>query len=189
MMSYPAKPIKERFWAKVDKTTTPDGCWTWLGCDGHGYGYFGMYVGGIWKRVKGSLIAWEFANDPEWPDKTDGFSTLSEGMMICHRCNNSICVRPDHLYAGTSTDNNRDTVKAGHKNSPHGEEAWDAKLTWEQVREIRNLYSNKEGFYRKATVSQRSLAKQFGVSRIAIRKVLSHSSWKEKYNSKGGSTW
>ena len=125
----------------------------------------------MWDRSKAAIVSWEIANGRPFP----------KGLLICHTCNNSICVRPDHLYAGTYTDNNRDTVKAGHKNSPHGEETWDAKLTWEKVREIRNLYASRGGPYRKGRVSERSLATQFGVSRIAIRKVLSHQTWKESY--------
>jgi hypothetical protein len=72
-------------------------------------------------------------------------------------------------------------VNRGRRNSPKGENTWDAKLTWEKVREIRNLYSSRGGSYRKGRVSERTLAKQFNVSRIAIRKVLSHQTWKESY--------
>jgi hypothetical protein len=140
-----------------------------------------MYVGGVWKRVKGALIAWELTNERDWPDKTDGFSTLSEGECILHRCNNPICVRPDHLYLGSKAENSQYAVKCGRwTQAKKGEEHYKAVLTWEQIREIRNLYS-KEGFYRKATMSQRKLATKFGVSRRTIRAVLSHQTWKESY--------
>lgn len=38
---------------------------------------------------------------------------IPDGKMICHKCNVSICVNPDHLYAGTAKDNARDAVVAG----------------------------------------------------------------------------
>ena len=164
----PTVPLEVRFWEKVDKTTTPDGCWTWNACRGHGYGYIGRYVDGVWDRSKAAIVSWELAHGKRFPS----------GMILCHRCNNPPCVRPDHLYAGTYATNNQDTVNSRHKNAQKGEDNWKAVLTWEQVREIRNLYANKEGFYRKASVSQRSLATKFGVSRRTIRAALSHSTWK-----------
>lgn len=173
-MSRPEQPLAQRFWAKVDKTTTPDGCWTWTACEGHGYGYLLARRDGKWKRVKAAIISWEIANSRPFP----------QDKLLCHQCNNRICVRPDHLYAGTYTDNNRDTVKAGHNTNPKGEAHPKHKLTLDQVREIRYLYSSKEGSYRKASTSQRKLAEQFGISRRAIRSIISHKNWKESYEVK-----
>lgn len=43
--------------------------------------------------------------------------------IICHKCNVSICVNPDHLYAGTLSDNNSDSVRAGTNHfARHGKE-------------------------------------------------------------------
>lgn len=33
--------------------------------------------------------------------------------MICHRCNNKICVNPEHMYLGTAYDNAQDAIKCG----------------------------------------------------------------------------
>ena len=38
---------------------------------------------------------------------------VPEGRIICHRCHNSLCVNPDHLYAGTHQDNTNDMMRAG----------------------------------------------------------------------------
>ncbi len=38
---------------------------------------------------------------------------IPKDKMICHKCNNKICVNPEHLYAGTAYDNAQDALKAG----------------------------------------------------------------------------
>lgn len=36
---------------------------------------------------------------------------IPDGLIICHTCDNSMCVNPDHLYAGTHKDNFEDAVQ------------------------------------------------------------------------------
>jgi len=169
-MSRRAKPLEERFWSKVDKKTTPDGCWTWTGCASRvGYGYIGMNVNGKWSYTSATRVVWELITG----------RPVHKG-SICHICNNPSCVRPDHLYLGNHSTNAKDAVACGTWVSKRGEEAYNHILTWEQVREIRYLYSSRKEHYSKATTSQRKLATQFGVCRATIRSVLSHRNWKER---------
>lgn len=38
---------------------------------------------------------------------------LADDDLVCHKCNNTICVEPDHLYKGTHQDNAYDAILAG----------------------------------------------------------------------------
>ena len=94
-----AKTCEERFWSKVERLGDGD-CWRWMASsDGH-YGHF-------WEKSKGRLVkahrfAWESINGKIPSDK-----------IICHKCDNPICVNPNHLFLGTYTDNARDMVSKG----------------------------------------------------------------------------
>lgn len=94
--------ITERFWAKVDQTPGlgPLGdCWEW---QGHrmkfGYGVI-RHDGRIRKAHR---VSFALNN-----------GALPEEMMVCHRCDNPACVRPDHLFLGTQQDNMDDRMAKG----------------------------------------------------------------------------
>jgi len=70
-------------------------CWEWTGCkDKGGYGKF--TAGGRTFRAHRLSFLLATGQEPE---------------VVCHRCNNRACVRPDHLYAGNTITNLLDVVK------------------------------------------------------------------------------
>ena len=85
------------FWKKVRKTTS--GCWGWVGASsGAGYGH--TRIGG--RNISAHRTSWELH-----------FGAVPDGMCVLHRCDNRRCVRPDHLFLGTLSDNSRDCVEKG----------------------------------------------------------------------------
>jgi hypothetical protein len=89
--------VEERFWAKVRKG---DGCWEWNAAKRLGYGKF-AYEG---KVIDAHRLSWLLH-----------FGPIPEGMLICHRCDNPPCVRPDHLFLGTRADNTHDMDAKGRR--------------------------------------------------------------------------
>lgn len=101
------KSGKERsfptFLKKIEKT---DGCWIWKGqINKSGYGrHCCKYA---------HRLSYEYYIGEIPMDK-----------IICHKCNNKICVNPDHIYAGTYKDNTQDLIETGgfklnHKTNPN----------------------------------------------------------------------
>lgn len=86
-------------------------------------------------------------------------------MVVMHKCDNPSCVNPQHLGVGTSKENTRDAVRKGRMS--HGEEHYSAKLTEEQVRQIR---TNSMG--------RNEASRHFGVSWKMITKIRQGVSWR-----------
>jgi hypothetical protein len=109
--------LKARFWAKVDKTPGqgPQGkCWQWTASTygSMGYGQIGvrrLAEDGSYKfSTPGAhVVAW-YLSTGEWPD-------YNSDELICHTCDNPLCVRKLHLFKGTNKDNARDAMHKGRK--------------------------------------------------------------------------
>lgn len=56
-------------------------------------------------NAKAHRLAWELFVGP-----------IGEGMKICHNCDNPPCVHPQHLFEGTTLDNNADRSSKGRSN-------------------------------------------------------------------------
>jgi hypothetical protein len=148
--------LADRFWEKVN-VAGDDDCWEWTaGKSSDGYGCIGE--GGRYARVRGThRVAW-FLEHGEWPDE-----------HVLHRCDNPGCVNIRHLFLGTHSDNMRDRAAKGRNADTTGESNPAAKLTGEQVLEIRRLHALGH--------TQRSLADQFGISKTNAASIIHRRIW------------
>lgn len=105
---YVRVPIEQRFWAKVRKG---DGCWLWTGSTNtRGYGQIG--AGG---STRVPLMAHRVSYELH-------FGPLPVGAYVLHECDTPACVRPDHLRAGTQSENMNECKARGRlrpRGKPH----------------------------------------------------------------------
>lgn len=142
-----AAPIRRRFFEKVRVSS---GCWEWTGCrDSRGYGRF--YV----RRGESSelthRVSWRIHNGP-----------ISPEALVCHRCDNPPCVRPDHLFVGTQADNMKDAAQK--------ERVGPTVLRPADVRGILDLGA--------IGMAQRKIADEFGVTQATVWHILRGKTWK-----------
>lgn len=82
----------------VNLTEIKDGCWIWSGSkDKSGYGRININ-----RKPKLAHRMW-FYHMKGSPD----------GFLLCHKCDNPMCVNPDHVFLGNHSDNGRDMVRKG----------------------------------------------------------------------------
>jgi hypothetical protein len=152
----------ERFWRYVEKG--PD-CWLWRGeVQVQGYGQWQVTkAGGKRIRVLAHRAAWELEH-----------GGIPDGKQVRHRCHVRLCVRPDHLLLGTAADNSADMVRAGRSTS--GERNPQSRLTWDEVRHIRDLA-------RSGLITTRAIALSIGMSPMYVGDIINGKAWKVDHGS------
>lgn len=100
---------------------------------------------------------------------------IPDGQYVLHTCDVRHCCNPGHLFLGTYFDNAQD-AKAKSR-TVWGEKNMHAKLTAEQVLEIRRDYcwNGKRGPHSES--NSPDLAAKYGVSKNAIQAVVARRTW------------
>lgn len=143
-------PLKDRLMFRVVKTPT---CWNWTGTRiPRGYGM----LGNAGRAVLVHRVSYEVH-----------VGSIPKNLHVLHTCDNRLCVNPAHLFVGTNKDNMRDMTLKGRSNKPKGEDNGQAKLTEDEVIQIRNL-----------DLSTDATAAIYGVGVLAIQRVRSRKTWK-----------
>ena len=160
---YKRKSIEERFWEKVD-VGEPNECWNWKAVvNWNGYGSFGLNG----KMVRAHRFSWWLHN-----------GEIPKNMYVLHICiANRKCVNPRHLYLGTQQDNMNDRDRQGRQSRLSGEAHGRAKLTDEQVIEIRYRWENEI-----PRPTQQMLANAYETSQRNISFIVNNRRWRKERN-------
>ncbi len=141
---------RERFFSKVI-VGPEDDCWPWTGgrnADGYGH----IKVAG--KQVTASRMAWELLR-----------GKIEHGLCVCHRCDNPICVNPEHLFLGTQAENIADMKAKGRSGKKLLKGAKRPKLSKVDVLKILDMA--KDG-----NVTRLEIARMFGITIQTVRRIV-----------------
>src|SRR3990167_5485175 len=132
---------------------TETGCWIWMKtCDRKGYGQTCLNGKRI-RAHRASFLVYKGA--------------IPDGLCVLHKCDTPSCINTAHLFLGTVADNNKDAGRKGRSKKLFGESNGASKLTACQVKTIR-----------KDKRTLRAIAKDYGVSGMAISYIKRRIKWR-----------
>lgn len=153
-----ATPLLESFLQRADRSGGDTTCWPWTG--GQAPGGYGSFCTSLLRTMRAHRASYLFFRGP-----------IPPGLLVLHRCDNPGCVNPRHLFLGTQQDNMDDAWSKGRMRPAKGEESGLAKLTWDDVRQMRELHAT--GAWKPA-----ALAERFGISLRQVTNVVCRHCWK-----------
>jgi hypothetical protein len=150
-----------RFMRRVNKT---ESCWEWMGARiASGYGRVILDS----HAYLCHRVSYSHFNGP-----------IPSGMIVRHSCDNPCCVNPAHLLIGTYADNGKDKSDRGRQpkgvlaKAHRGEKNHMARLTREQVEEIKRVYIPYHSEFGGA-----ALGRRYGITRMEVNHIVRGNRW------------
>jgi hypothetical protein len=160
------RTVSDDFWAQVDRSAGPGGCWPWLRRKQKGgYGQLHTALFGRPRTQLTHVVAFflHFGWQP----------CRANGLVVRHTCDNPPCCNPAHLVSGTQKQNVRDAIERGRMRPEHkarpGAGNGRAKLDDQKVAEIRARLTAGE--------PRRALRQEFGIGASVMSRIARRESW------------
>lgn len=151
---YRKRNVSDRFWEKVN-IKDQDECWEWQASLRHGFGYGQFSFNGYPEFAH--RVAWVLTN-----------GNIPKDKIVCHKCDNPLCVNPFHLFLGDQLKNIHDMISK-ERDALIGVRNPRSKLNDVDVKKARSL--------RKKGMSYNNIGKLFNVSRQTITDAITYKTW------------
>lgn len=86
-------------------------------------------------------------------------------MVVMHKCDNVLCINPDHLKLGSQVENLKDMIEKGR--DAKGSKLPQSKVTEDDVRKIR-----------KDKRTLKEISNQYGISQSSVSMIKSKRTWR-----------
>jgi hypothetical protein len=94
------------------------------------------------------------------------YGPIAPGLVVCHDCDNPLCVRPDHLFLGRARHNASDMWGKGRGTAAH-------LIGWRNPKSVgRDLALAIRAAYQAGEGTRAQLARRFGVSFKVVTAVV-----------------
>jgi hypothetical protein len=162
--------LETRFWSRVLKTET---CWLWTGWRARrpsGEDSYGKLYVTRSSWVKAHRYSYRLHN-----------GDFPEDLHVLHKCDNILCVNPEHLFLGTQLDNMRDMIskdryprdaRRKHMLGRNGSRHSSSALSHDQIVDVcRRLLAGE---------FQQKIADTYGVSQSTISNIKRGVTYKDQ---------